>query len=160
MECANCGVEVERTGRRGPIAKLCEGCRAPVYASKVCLRCGQGLPAKRDIRKVYCSPRCGNTAWVAGASRRAQGGSGRMILFNKLSAVRLAGAARLDDARGSLWIKRAGMGVRALLAGSRGFYRRRKSAPRRWEERKGSYGAVTVIVTVTALPSGEVSVIV
>ena len=64
MECTNCGVEVERTGQRGAIAKLCEGCRAKVYASEVCLRCGKRLPVKRNIRKVYCSPRCGNTAWV------------------------------------------------------------------------------------------------
>ena len=75
MDCPVCGVGVKRTGRRGRPRKLCQGCRKPkakakarekakIYASEVCLRCGEPLPAKRDIRKRYCNYRCVNAAWV------------------------------------------------------------------------------------------------
>ena len=76
VDCLGCGVGVKRTGRRGRPRKLCQACRAPkakakaaakakVYASEVCLRCGERLPATRNTQRVYCSDRCGNTAWVS-----------------------------------------------------------------------------------------------
>ena len=62
--CPACGVEVKRTGKRGRPRKLCEGCRAKTYDSEFCLHCGERLPSNRNSQRVYCSQRCGNTAWV------------------------------------------------------------------------------------------------
>ena len=57
---------MERTGKRGQPRKWCAECRLPpVRTAAVCPRCNKRLPDRRNSLKVYCSDRCGNSAWVA-----------------------------------------------------------------------------------------------
>ena len=65
MECRECGVGLEPTGRPGRPFERCESCREKRYASEVCHRCGKSLPEKRNKQSSYCDKRCQNSAWKA-----------------------------------------------------------------------------------------------